>query len=133
MQNTRREDGASRTTAVGALAYQSEDNSARKRGAVRRRSNNTDASSALAFPIIKAPFYLTLARRGQYLRVGAANDGTGLLEVVTAEASYYMKPAEKDKADRVLAGDRDRLRNTDPGRAFLCAVQLAITGKEVAA
>lgn len=84
-----------------------------------------------AFPIIKAPFYLTLARRGQYLKVKAANDGTGMLEVLTAEASYCMTVKEKDKADRALQRDRDRLKNTQPGRAFLSAMQLALTGKVV--
>lgn len=134
MQNTtRRQAGASNRTATGALANQGRGNSARKREAVRRRTDDMDASTALAFPLIKAPFYLTLARRGHYLKVKAANDGTGLLEVITAEASYLMTPAEKDKADRALARERDRLKDTRPGRAFLCAVQLAITGKEVAA
>lgn len=86
-----------------------------------------------AFPVIKAPFYLTLARRGQYLKVISAQDGTDMLEVLTAEKSYCMTVAEKAKADRALARDRDMLKSTKPGRAFLNAVQLAITGKEVAA
>lgn len=130
MHTLRRQEGASRTTAAGALASQSRGNSARKQGAVRR-TDRMDASTAQpAFPVIKAPFYLTLARRGQYLRVKAANDGTGMLDVLTAEASYSMTPLEKDKADRQLASERDCLKDTQPGRAFLCAVELALTGKE---
>ena len=132
MQHTRRQAGASNRTATGALANQGGGNSARKREAVRRRTDDMDASATLAFPLIKAPFYLTLARRGQYLKV-VASDTSALLEVITAEASYLMTPAEKDKADRALARERDRLKDTRPGRAFLCAMQLALTGKEVAA
>lgn len=90
---------------------------------------NPTATSGLA--IIKAPFYLTLARRGQYLAVRAA--GAGWLEVVTAESSYRMTVTEKDKADRELQREADKLQATRSGREFLRAVRLAVTGEEVAA
>lgn len=82
-----------------------------------------------AFPVITAAFYCTLARRGLYLKVKASGEA-GWLDVITAGQSYRITVANKERADDVLRQQAGELRDTQPGRAFLLAMQLAVTGKE---
>lgn len=80
------------------------------------------------FPVITAAFYCALARRGRYLKVTAATEA-GWLDVITAEQSYRITVANKEHADDVLRQEAGELRETQPGRAFLLAMQLALTGR----
>lgn len=84
-----------------------------------------------AFPAVTAAFYCALARRGRYLKVTASTEA-GWLDVITAERSYRITVANKERADDVLRQEAGELRDTLPGRAFLLTMQLALTGKEAA-